>query len=282
MTLRTVLVPVDFTDDTALVVAFARGLPALGVRRVVLAHVVADAGGGGATVAEQVDDARATMQQMCASLEEAGLGVEVRVAVGDPVDGLGAIAAEAQVDAAAYGSNAKSITDQLLVGSISERLVRDAEVPQLVVRFDLLRTLADPATLARHFGEKLVLATDFSLTAARAFMRVMDMPAGAVKHIFLLHALDPALDGEKLRRAEEGAEFHMSNLRAMCAQQGISASVSIRREAPVNAVLAEIHERRATGVAVGTRGRNAVQEMLLGSLSMTLLRQASCPVMIVP
>ncbi len=41
-------------------------------------------------------------------------------------------------------------------------------------------------------------------------------------------------------------------------------------------------ERRATGVIVGNRGRNALQEAMLGSVSMTLLRQASCPVLVVP
>jgi nucleotide-binding universal stress UspA family protein len=280
MTMRTVLLPVEFTEETGLVAAFARGLPALGVRRVVLAHVVES--GGDVAAGTRVDEARAAMQAMCATLEEAGLGVEVRVSVGDPVDELGAIAAESQVDAAVYGSHAKSIADQLLVGSVSERLVRDADVPQLVARFDLLRNMDDPSALMRTFGQKLVVAIDFSLSAARAFMCVVGLPAGTVKHVFLLHAIDPALEGEKLRRAEEGAEFHLRNLQAMCAQQGLTASVSIRHEAPSRAVLAEIDDRRATGVVVGTRGCNAVQEMLLGSLSMTLLRQASCPVMIVP
>ncbi|HSQ22520.1 MAG TPA: universal stress protein [Coriobacteriia bacterium] len=282
MKLRTVLLPVEFTDETALVVAFARGLSSLGVRRVVLAHVVAPDGPEGGDVAGRVDAARARMEELSTALKDAGLGIEVRVAVGDAVDELGALAAEAQVDAAVYGSHAKSITDQLLVGSVSERLVRDADVPQLVARFDLLRNQADPASLLQHFGEKLVLATDFSLSASRAFMRVIELPKGVVKHIFLLHAVDPGLTGEKLRRAEEGAEFHMRNLRAVCAQAGIPASVTLRKESAVNAVLAELDERRATGVVVGTRGCNAVQEMLLGSLSMTLIRQASCPVLIVP
>jgi nucleotide-binding universal stress UspA family protein len=111
---------------------------------------------------------------------------------------------------------------------------------------------------------------------------MIEMPKGSVKHVYLFHAIDPSLTGEKLRRAEEGAEFHLRNLQAMCAQQGISSSVSIARGNPLQAVLAELDERRATGVIAGTRGRNAVQEMLLGSVSMTLMRQASCPVMIVP
>lgn len=280
--LRTVLLPVDFSEDNPLILAFARGLPALGVRRVLLGHVVEVSGVEGPLIARRVDEALERIREYAAELETAGLGIEVRVATGDPVDELGALAAETRVDGIVYGSHAKTVVDQLLAGSVSERLLRDATLPHLVVRFDLLRNQADPADLLRRFGEKVVLPTDFSLSASRAFTRAIEMPPGVVKHLFLLHAIDPALTGEKLRRAQEGAEFQLRNLQAMCAQQAVTASISTRLDTPVHAILWEIQHRAATGVIAGTRGRNAVQEMLLGSVSMTLLRQASCPVLIVP
>lgn len=279
---RTVLLPVDFSDDNQLILGFAQGLPALGVRHVVLGHVVEVSGLEGPLIARRVDEAREQLREHATFLEAAGLSVEVQVVTGDPVEELNALATETHVDAAVYGSHAKSVAGQLFVGSVSDRLMREATIPHLVVRFDLLRTQADPGALMRHFGEKLVLPTDFSLSAAHAFQMAIELPAGAVKHLTLLHAVDPALSGEKLRRAEEGAEFHLKNLQAMCTQQKIASSVSIRHDAPVHAVLDELDERRATGVIVGTRGRNAVQEMLMGSVSMTLMRQASCPVLIVP
>lgn len=279
---RTVLLPVDFSDDNPLILAFARGLPSLGVRHVILGHVVEASGLEGPLIARKVDEARDRLLEHASELSAAGLSVEVQVVTGDPVEELSALAAETHVDAAVYGSHAKSVAGQLFVGSVSDRLMREATIPHLVVRFDLLRNQADPAVLLRRFGEKLVLATDFSLSAAHAFTFTVDLPPGAVKHLTLLHAIDPALTGEKLRRAEEGAEFHLKNLQAMCTQQKMPSSVSIRVDTPVHAVLDEIGERRASGVIVGTRGRNAVQEMLMGSVSMTLMRQASCPVLIVP
>lgn len=279
---RTVLLPVDFSDDNELILAFARGLPALGVRRVVLGHAVDVSGLEGPIIARKVDDARERIREFAGGLEAAGLGVEVRVAAGDPVDELGALATEAQVDAVVYGSHAKSLVGQLVAGSVSERLLRDATVPHLVARYDLLRRNGDPSTWLQHFGEKLVLATDFSLAASRAFNAVLALPKGAVKHLFLLHAIDPALTGDKLRRAEEGAEFQLRNIQAAATQNGVASSISLRVGSPIQTVLAEIDERRATGIVAGTRGRNAVQEMLLGSVSMTLLRQASCPVLVVP
>lgn len=279
---RTVLLPVDSSDEDPLVLAFARGLPALGVRHVILGHVVEASGVEGRLIARKVDEARDRLLEQASELSAAGLSVEVQVVTGDPVEELNALAAETHVDAAVYGSHAKSVASQLFVGSVSDRLMREATIPHLAVRFDLLRNHADPASLLRRFGEKLVLATDFSLSASHAFTFTVDLPPGAVKHVTLLHAVDPALTGEKLRRAEEGAEFHLKNLQAMCTQKNVPSSVSVRYDEPVHAVLDELGQRRATGVIVGTRGRNAVQEMLMGSVSVTLMRQASCPVLIVP
>lgn len=278
---RTVLLPVDFGDDNALILAFARGLPALGVKRAVLGHVVEVSGMEGPLIARTIDEARERIKEYAAELTHAGLDVEVQVVTGDPVEELSALASSGHVDAAVYGSHAKSVMNQLLAGSVSERLLRDATIPHLVVRFDLLRGLAEPASLLKRFGDKVVLATDFSMSASRAFSAAIDAP-GAIRHLFLMHAIDPALSGEKLRRAEEGAEFQLKNLQAMCTQVGLKSSVQVIQDTPVHALLAATEERAVTGIIVGTRGRNAVQEMLLGSVSMTLIRQAGCPILIVP
>lgn len=280
--LKTVLVPTDFTDDSTLVLGFARGLPALGVRRVVLAHVVEASGLEGPIIATKVDKVRDWLREVAPALEEVGLGVEIRVPTGDPFDEITALATEMHVDAIVSGSHAKSIIDQLFVGSISERLMRDASVPALLARFELMRNCGDPAGLLGRFGEKVLMPTDFSLAAAHAFTTAMEMPRGVIKTMYLLHAIDPGLSGEKLRKTEEGAEFHLKNLQAMAEQQGITAKVVLERGDATHVVLSEIDERRITGVITGTRGRNAIQEALLGSVTMTVLKQASCPVMIVP
>jgi nucleotide-binding universal stress UspA family protein len=280
--LRTVLLPTDFSDDADLMLAFGQGLSGLGTKVVVLAHVVEASGMEGPVIASRVDEVRDTLQVKAEVLRSVGLGVEVRVPTGDPFEGIVAIATEVGVDAVVAGSHAKRLVTQLVTGSVSERLLRDAPVPMLLTRFDLLRNQQDPSKLLKRFGEKLLVPTDFSLSASRAFTTALQLPRQSVGTLYLLHVIDGSLTGDKLRRQEEGAEFQMRNLQAMAAQEGLSASVVITRGDVQRMVLEELDERRATGVITGTRGRNAIQEAILGSVSQTLLRQASCPVMIVP
>lgn len=280
--LSTVLLPIEFSRDSESILAFAKGLPALGVKVVVLAHVVEASGMEGPVIAAKLDDVRDRLRAIAAELATSGLKVEVRVPTGDPFDSIVALATEMSVDAVVVGSHAKGLMTQLVEGSVSERLVRDAPVPMLVVRFDVIRNQKDPTDLLRRFGEKVLLPTDFSLAASHAFTSTMDLPKGLLKSLYLMHVIDPALTGEKRRKTEEGAEFHLKNLQALAKQQGIATSVVISAGDPQRSIMAEIDERRITGVITGTRGLNAVQEALMGSVSMTLLKQASCPVMIVP
>jgi nucleotide-binding universal stress UspA family protein len=249
---------------------------------VVLLHVVETTGLEGPAIAAKVDEACDRLRTIAPVLEAVGLSVEVRVPTGDPFDTIVALASEMGVGAIVLGSHAKGLMSQLVEGSVSERLLRDAPVPMLLVRFDLLKNQSDPTTLLKRFGEKVVMPTDFSLAASHAFTSAMDLPKGLIKTLYLMHVVDVGLTGEKLRKTEEGAEFHLRNLQAMAQQRGIATSIVIRRGDPQRAILEELDERRATGVIASTRGRNAVQEALMGSVSMTLLKQASCPVMIVP
>lgn len=278
--LRTVLLPTDLRSGSEMVLGFARGLPQLGVKRVVLTHVIESTGLEGPVIAARVDEARGKLRAAARPLEEAGLFVETRIPNGAPQDAVLGLAAEMQVDAIVCGSHGRGVVDQVFLGSLSDRIVREGEVPRLVARFDLLRNAADPAKLCRGFGHKLLVTTDFSATSMRAFMTALDLPKESIGTMFVLHALDPSLSGEKRRRAEEGAEFQLRNLCDMAAEHGINAKPVIGVAEPAHAVLAEVDERRITGIVCGTRGRSPLQEALLGSVSMTLLRQASCPVMV--
>lgn len=280
--LRSVMVAVDFSEESALVLGFATGLTRLGVRRVVLGHAVDASGMEGPIIASKVDKVRESMRAMAVPLSDAGLEVEVRVATGDAVNELVALAAETHVDAVVCGTHGKGYLTKLIARSVSEQIALEADRPTMLIRFGLLRTKEDGAQLSRGFGTNVLLPTDFSSSATRALMAVSGLPKGALGTVYLLHVLDESLTGDRLRRAQEGAEFQLENLRAIAEQAGITARGIVRQGDPQRAILQEVNERRVSGIVVGRRGQGPLQEALLGSTSMTLVRQASCPVMVVP
>lgn len=279
--IRTVLIPADFSADCELLLRFSAGLARLGVTRAVVAHVVDASGLGGPVIAGKVDAAREHMGELVAPLRDAGIDVEVRIPIGEPERELLATAAEAHVDAIVIGTRGASLADAFFAGgSVSERVTLGSRVPVLLARYDLLRTQADPAKLAQDFAHKLLVPTDFSATAGRAFDVATHLPAAAIGTLRIMHVL-PDETGERAARTEAGAEFQVRNLAAVAKEGGIAAQAVIGHGAPERAIFAEIDESRITGVVVGTRGRTLLAKAVMGSVSMTLVRQAFCPVMIV-
>ncbi len=274
--LSTVLVPTDLSAAQEGVMRFVRGLPALGVRRVVCCHVVDTTGLEGKVVAAKVDAARAQLQRAAAPLREAGLEVDLRVPTGDPERELLMLASEEHVDAIVCGSSGKSATDRLFVGSVAERLARDAGIPSLTLRFDMLRGAEDPAELARRFARMVLVPTDFSATAARALNVALSFPKRTVGAMRILNVL-PNGDTNEVEAAGL-----LRKLAEIAKERGIHATPVVGHGAAERAIIAEIDASGITGVVIGTRGRTPIQEALMGSVSMTLIRQATVPVLVVP
>ncbi len=280
--LRSVLLHTDLTPEDDIVIPFATGLPALGARRAVLASVVDASGLEGPVIMACVDKARERLREHAKTLRDAGLEVEVRVLTGEVDRELLGLAVETGVDMMVSCTHGKSFLARLIAGSTSESLLSHAECPSMFVRFDLLGEAEHPSDPASDFCRSLLLPTDFGGPATRAFMGVLELPSDCVGTLHLLHVIDPDLDDRKLRDHEVGAEFQLSNLAALAAEHGIDASVTIRQGDVGETVLAEMRGKRVTGAVLGTRGRGPVADALLGSLSLTLLRQATCPVLVVP
>ncbi len=67
--IRSVLIPVDFTEDSRLLAGFASGLGTLGVDRAVLGHCVESSGLEGPVIVASVDRARDRSADVCADLQ---------------------------------------------------------------------------------------------------------------------------------------------------------------------------------------------------------------------
>jgi nucleotide-binding universal stress UspA family protein len=280
--IRTVLLPVDPSADCDLVLRFAAGLGALGVRRVVCGHVIDAAGADGRSTAAEAESVRETLRAKTRPLADAGLDVDVQVPTGDPEEELLALAAETHVDAVVCSTFGATAADRICAGAVAERLARDARVPSLTVRLDVLRNAADPAAVAADFGRKLLVPTDFSPTAARAVAVALELPPKAVGSTRVLHVVPVEPDEAKRAELDSRADSHLRSFVEMAREKGLPATPVLGHGEAQRSILAEIEKSRITGVIVGSRGSNDLQEAFMGSVSTTLMRQASCPVMIVP
>jgi universal stress protein A len=147
---RVIVVPTDFSSCSEAALTLALDMAAANRSRLVLVHVV-DVGASlaldaamssaalGLATAVGVDQqlresAAAALEAAKARVLSAGLPVETRSSEGSPEDEIVAIANEVQADLIVMGTQGRSGLEHLLVGSVAEKVVRNAPMPVLTVR----------------------------------------------------------------------------------------------------------------------------------------------------
>jgi nucleotide-binding universal stress UspA family protein len=130
--IRTLLVPVDGSDLSSLVIPAALEFAGLFEPRVVLLRVL-DAKKKSAGTAD-LEEAKSHLAGLARSFERKGIDTLQLVGKGDPVDEILKTARFHDVDLVAMTTHGRSGIGRLVTGSVTEQVLRQAPVPLLVVR----------------------------------------------------------------------------------------------------------------------------------------------------
>jgi len=136
--------------------------------------------------------------------------------------------------------------------------------------------------------ENVLLPTDFSPDSQKVLEYVKDIPG--VKKVFLLHVVDatrPSLRGWEHDPTIENAKILIKENQRVLEQAGLVADTEI--ETLVNTItqgnipltiLEKAETEKADLIVMGARGRNAIENILLGSVSANVIRHAKTPLLI--
>lgn len=276
MAISSMLVPVGLEERDERLLRYVCGLRVQSVKRVIVATAVEETGVEAPVIAAEVDRARERLGALVASLRDTcELEFEIRVVTGDPAEALLALARQSDIDVLCVGTEGKSMAHYLFSGSISEDLFSSGKIRTMAVRYELLESVEDPATLSRTFASRLVIPTDFSGAAQRAFDSAFDRPVEAIGEIHLLHVGDGSDRKEALARLEVLAEAARS--------RGATAYTHYRSGEPAQVILEFLSETKASGVIIGQRGEGGMlRQFVFGWVPVRVLREAWCPVVVQP
>jgi nucleotide-binding universal stress UspA family protein len=136
--IRTILLATDLTaasrEATERAVELASRLEA----RLLIVNVLEKRRLSGGGSHERVDQARSERESMLVNVvrgaREAGATAEFLVWEGDPGDSIAAAAEAEHADIVVVGTRGRSGAERMLLGSVSDHVVRHADCPVLVVR----------------------------------------------------------------------------------------------------------------------------------------------------
>jgi len=208
---------------------------------------------------------------------DAGVGVTTTVVQDDePIHRtiLGYADAEA-VDCIVAGTHGRTGLDRFVLGSVTERLLRESPVPVLTVHE---QTVVDPAL------DRVLVPTDGSAYASAAVDHAIELALATDAALHVVHVVDTgivdtgpipgALDEVGRRALQQAAE------RAEAA--GVpSIERSLLTGTPHQEIVDYADENGVECIVMGTHGRTGVDRYLLGSVTERVVRLSDVPVLAV-
>jgi nucleotide-binding universal stress UspA family protein len=215
------------------------------------------------------------------------LDVEIETIVQEAMDVHREILAQAvalKADLIVVGSHGRSGFERFLLGSITEKVLRKAECPVMVVP-----PSGDAAAGARGPVGRILCPVDFSSSAIAALNYAMLLARDADAKLTALHVLEipaalyetPGFDVAAFRAsAEVAARAKLSDLipERMRTSGKVDTIVSEGRAA--RDILRVASEWKSDLIVMGTHGHRAI-DRLFGSHTEHVVRSAWCPVMVV-
>lgn len=287
------LVPTDLSPAADRLLDCLDELAAVGLKEVVLVHVTDvrqshSLLGFDLTFLKRHNEmALSELQRRAQQVQALGLPCRIVQVEDVPDHGIVAVAAREQCDLIVIGSHGRTSLSDVLLGSTAENVVRQAPVPVLLVKLraveEMGRQVCDYA-FKRMFARVLV-PTDFSPAAGRTIELVRGMRDAGTEEVLLLHVQDagklrPHLDAQMEEFNRIDAE-RLDAIRAGLESDGLQVRTLLAEGAPVQEILRAADREDAGLIVIGSQGRTALAEVLLGSVSAEVIRQARQAVLVV-
>lgn len=277
---KRVLVSIDFSPATEALVSSLPGLAAFGTRELVLSHIVQHEGEFVSETISAMEDRRRRLRTLGERLEDEGFEVSVDVTSGAPAVEVSRLARERDVDLILVGTRSHSRMYEAFVGSVAWEIVRQARRPVLLQRIEASRPDPEAALESQASGlpARVVFATDFGPVAERASPLLDALAPLGIPSFTLLHVLS----GEA-PEARAAASSRLEEMALHLRERGaLSVEVELHRGTPSDVVLNAGGRDPAALIVMGTRRLGVVPELMLGSQSRSVVREAAARVLLVP
>lgn len=280
---RKILFPTDFSDYSLKTLEYVVGLKDVGAREVILAHVIPALEEYPVTLGIK-DKTKLEMQKHERILKDQGFNVISRVEMGAPAQQILSLAEAEKASIIVAGSHGKGLLEEVLIGSVSERIAREAKVPVLIVRYKVLEDLEGRhlASFSAQLFRKILFPTDFSFSSERALEFVRALKGAGTEEVVITHVVDDRyLFPYRAKEARRESGVRLEVIKKELQERGMKAKVQIPLGAPLVEILRLSEEEDVSLIVVGSHGKGFVREMVLGSVSENIIRQAKRPVLVV-
>jgi nucleotide-binding universal stress UspA family protein len=288
MDLTRILCPVDFSDASAHAVDHAAAIAGRYGARITALHVLSPV--TPSREAMPLDRLRQETASFLEPARAAGIAVDVLVETGRAANHILDRAAQLPADLIVMGTHGSSGFEHLMLGSVTEKVLRKAICPVLTVP---PRAQA-PSKLP---FERLLCAVDFSESSITALRYALSLAQEWAAELTVLHVLEwpweepppPAWEelpfeqraalAEYRRYCESSAMARLESLVPASERTPRRPATRVSHGKPYVQILHIAAEEQADLIVIGVRGRSPLGMTMFGSTANEIVRRATCPVL---
>ncbi|KFF06852.1 universal stress protein [Flavobacterium reichenbachii] len=188
--MKRILVPTDFSQHAqdalkvAAQIARKNNSEIIVLHMLELPHQMNDAITDGVSIPETLifmKKANETLDEVSSKPYLDGISVTEVVKIDKPIHGITQVSKDYDVDLIVMGSHGNSGIDELLIGSNTEKVVRNSEIPVLVIKNDI----------SDFTGANIVFASDFSEETKKPFEKLLNFAKTFESKIHLVTICTP-------------------------------------------------------------------------------------------
>jgi nucleotide-binding universal stress UspA family protein len=286
-----ILCPIDFSEFSARAYDYAQSLAWHYQAKLFLNHVVdfgfppyeyyTPAIDLNEVVGKTCADARVQLLELAKSHTRNGVQPECFVQEGAVTDSILSFAEAQRVDLIVMGTHGLKGLDRVTLGSVTEKVLRKAPCPVLVVRKLGPHVVAPEGAQSSGELRRVIFCTDFSDPSQRALDYALSAAAEFDAELTLLHVLD---DIPRSANIEEAIAATTKQLEKLISSEGVKPGkikTLVRIGRAYQQIIGLALEIQADLVVMAVRGRNALDLAVFGSTTYRVIQLGPCPVLAV-
>ena len=299
--IRRILCPIDFSDysrralDHA--IAIARWYKSTVTVLQVFSPAPVAAFGQGPVVFEPIvltavdrDQLLADTKAFAEAESAPGITIEAVVREGNTAAAILEQATSMKADLLVIGTHGRSGFERLLLGSVTEKVLRKATCPVMTVP----RGLPDAVPAGPVLYKRILCPVDFSESSLHALTYATSMAQESDGQLTVLHVVGNEVEnaddmasivsdagmtiGSFVKQREEALRRRLQETVATAPEFCTMESL-MTHGTPWREVLRIAAERQSDLIVMGVQGRGAADLVLFGSTTQHVVREASCPVL---
>lgn len=280
--IKTIMVPVDFSETSKKAVNYGLSLALEFNAGLVLAHITPFTTRG--------EEEGRLLDLIPLDCREA-LNYEVVVKSGEVRHEILEIVKEKEIDLVVMGTHGRPYFERLLLGSVTERMLRKLNIPILTVsHLDPDKEIHTPAAIP---FERILYATDLAEGAQAGLELSVRLARGLEAQLTVAHVIHPV---DAVFQGMETAAYLPEVVNEVRAQVGERLTRAVARVSdgtvPITTVVAEgipyetinrvAAETKADLIVINLQGKGVLERALLGSTAERVIRTATVPVLSLP